>query len=117
AFVVAASRGGFARTGEIDDLAALLGDSGRTELVEVLAATLGDDTVELLFRVPGEEGWVNAAGVAAIPPAASGGRGVVEVALAGASIGAIVYDATLLTRPDEVREAARLVALALDRER
>jgi signal transduction histidine kinase len=117
AFVVAASRGGFARTGEIDDLGALLGNGGRTELSDVLAATLGDDTVELLFRVPGERGWVNSAGVAAIPPAASGGRGVVEVELAGETIGAIVYDATLLTRPDEVREAARIVALALDRER
>ena len=117
AFVVAASRGGFARTGEIDELGALLGDGGRTELSDVLAATLGDDTVELLFRVPGEQGWVNSAGVAAIPPAASGGRGVVEVELAGETIGAIVYDATLLPRPDEVREAARVVALALDRER
>jgi signal transduction histidine kinase len=117
AFVVAASRGGFARTGEIDDLGALLGDGGRTELSDVLAATLGDDTVELLFRVPGEQGWVNSAGVAAMPPTASGGRGVVEVELAGETIGAIVYDATLLTRPDEVREAARVVALALDRER
>jgi signal transduction histidine kinase len=35
----------------------------------------------------------------------------------GETIGAIVYDATLLTRPDEVRQAARIVALALDRER
>jgi signal transduction histidine kinase len=117
AFVVAASRGGFARTGEIDDLGALFGDAGRAELADLLAATLGDETVELLFRVPGEEGWVNSAGVTAIPPAARGGRGVVAVELAGATIGAIVYDATLLTRPDEVRQAARIVALALDRER
>jgi signal transduction histidine kinase len=117
AFVVAASRGGFARTGEIDDLGALLSDAGRTELADLLAATLGDATVELLFRVPGEEGWVNSAGVTAIPPSARDGRGVVAVELAGETIGAIVYDATLLTRPDEVREAARIVALALDRER
>jgi signal transduction histidine kinase len=117
AFVVAASRGGFARTGEIDDLGALLGDAGRTELADLLAATLGDGTVELLFRVPGAEGWVNSAGVTAIPPAASDRRGVVAVELAGETIGAIVYDATLLTRPDEVRQAARIVALSLDRER
>lgn len=117
AFVVATSRGGFARTGEIDELGARLGDGGRTQLADVLAATLGDDSVELLFRVPGEDGWVSSAGVAAIPPAASDRRGVAEVSLAGETIGAIVYDATLLTRPDEVREAARIVALALDRER
>ena len=117
AFVIAASRGGFARTGDIDELGALLGEGGRTELVDVLATTLGDDTVELLFRVPGEDGWVSSAGVATIPPAASDRRGVAEVELAGETIGAIAYDATLLTRPDEVREAARIVALALDRER
>jgi signal transduction histidine kinase len=117
AFVIAASRGGFARTGEIDDLGALLGNAGRTGLADMLVATLGDDTVELLFRVPGENGWVNSAGVAAIPPAANDGRGVVAVELAGETIGAIVYDATLLTRPEEVRSAARTVALALDRER
>ncbi len=117
AFVFAVSRGGFARTGEIDDLGASLGDAGRAELADVLAATLGDETLELLFRVPGEEGWVNSAGVTAIAPAARGGRGVVAVELAGETIGAILYDATLLTRPDEVHEAARIVALALDRER
>lgn len=116
-FLVAASRGGFARTGDAEELAVLLGDGGRTELADLLAATLGDETVELLFRVPGEEGWVNSAGVAAIPPAANGGRGVAVVELGGETIGAIVYDATLLARPDEVREAARVVALALDRER
>ena len=117
AFVVAAGRGGFARTGEVDELGTLLGDGGRTELADLLRATLGDGTVELLFRVPGAAGWVNSAGVGAIPPTASGRRGVAPVELAGETIGAIVYDATLLTRPDEVRDAARVVALALDRER
>jgi signal transduction histidine kinase len=117
AFAVAASRGGFARTGEIAELGTQLGDGGRTELAELLASTLGDDTVELLFRVPGEAGWVTSAGVGAVPPAASDRRGVAPVELGGETIGAIVYDATLLTRPDEVREATRVVALALDRER
>lgn len=117
AFLVAASRGGFARTGEVDDLGAQLGGGGRVELAELLRATLGDQSVRLLFRVPGERGWVNSAGVSAIPPAASGRRGVAPVELAGETIGAIVYDATLLTRPDEVEDAARVVALALDRER
>ena len=117
AFLVAASRGGFARTGEIEDLGALLGDADRTDLADLLGTTLGDETVELLFRVPGEDGWVNSTGVTTIPPTASGRRGVVAVELAGEPIGAIVYDATLLTRPDEVHEVARIVALALDRER
>jgi signal transduction histidine kinase len=33
------------------------------------------------------------------------------------TIGAVVYDATRQTRPEEVRSAARVIALALDRER
>lgn len=119
AFVVAVSRGGFARAGDVEELTARLGaDAGdRPALADALADALGDPTVELLFRVPGEQSWVSEAGVAAIPPAASAGRGVTEVRLGGRPIGAIVYDATLLTRADEVREAARIVALALDRER
>lgn len=119
AFVVAATRGGFVRTSGIAELGMTLGidDGGRPGLAEVLASALGDDSVELLFRVPGEAHWVNAAGVMAVPPAASEDRGVVEVVLGDRTIGAIVYDATLLSRREEVREAARVVALALDRER
>lgn len=118
-FVVAATRGGFVRTAGIAELGMTLGidDGGRPGLAEVLAAALGDDSVELLFRVPGEAHWVNAAGVTAVPPAASEDRGVAEVVLGGRTIGAIVYDATLLSRREEVREAAQVVALALDRER
>lgn len=118
-FVLAATRGGFVRTAGIAELGMTLGidDDGRPGLAEVLASALGDDSVELLFRVPGESHWVNAAGVSAVPPAASGSRGVVEVVLGGRTIGAIVYDATLLSRREEVREAARVVALALDHER
>ncbi|HEY4279295.1 MAG TPA: sensor histidine kinase [Conexibacter sp.] len=119
AFAVAALRGGFARTGEIEELGAWLGadDASRPQLTDLLAAALGDRSVELLFRVPGEQGWVNGAGVFAVPPAASAGRSVTEVELAGETIGAIVYDATLLPRSQEVRDFVRVVALALDRER
>ena len=119
AFLVVALRGGFARTGEIEELGAWLGADagGRPPLTEVLAAVLGDRTVDLLFRVPGERGWVNGAGVPAVPPSAGDGRGVAEVELGGETIGAIVYDAALRPRSQEVRDAARVVALALDRER
>ncbi|MDW5598403.1 sensor histidine kinase [Conexibacter stalactiti] len=118
-FAIAVSRGGFARTGQIEELGARLGgEEGRREgLAEVLGETLGDSSLELLFRVPGEQSWVNGAGVATVPPAASTRRGVAKVQLGDETIGAIVYDATLLTRSDEVREAAQIVALALDRER
>ncbi len=117
AFVLAASLGGFARTGDVEELGAQLGTGGRRRLNDLLAETLGDRSLELLFRVPDTDGWVNGDGVFTVPPSANGRRGVVEVELAGETIGAIAYDATLLTRPQEVQEAAHVVALALDRER
>ena len=50
-------------------------------------------------------------------PGAGSQRAMVEVELAGQPVGAIVYDPVLLDKPDEVREAGRLIALALDRQR
>jgi len=117
-FVVAASRGGFERTGDIAELGAWLGadEIARPELREALAATLGDPSVQLLFRLPGEDALVDEQGRPAAAPTHTG-RGVVEVELGGRAVGAIAYDATLLDRPEEIREAGRVVALALDRQR
>ena len=120
AFAIGVLRGGFARTADIDELGAWLGaddERGRPALVDALAAALGDNSVELLFNVPGDAGWVNADGVPAPAPPASALRGVEKVQRAGVTIGAVLYDATQQTRPDEVRSAARVIALALDRER
>ena len=120
AFAVGVLRGGFARTADIDELGAWLGaddESGRPALVDALAAALGDNSVELLFRVPGDAGWVNADGAPAPAPTPSRLRGVEKVQRAGVTIGAVLYDATQQTRPEEVRSAARVIALALDRER
>lgn len=115
-FVVAASRGGFARTGDIAELGTWLGagDAGRPELRDALATTLGDPTLELLFRLPASDELVDAQGNAAAPAPA---RGSVEVAVGGRPVGAIVYDPMLLDRPEEVREAGRVVALAVERQR
>ncbi len=118
AFVLAASRGGFERTGDVAELGVWLGaELGRAELRDALAATLGDPSVELLFRLSGEDGLVDHLGMPAGDPASAHGRGMVDVELDGRTVGAIVYDARLLDRPDEVRAAGRVVALALDRER
>ena len=119
AFVVSASRGGFARSADIAELGAWLGadEVARPALRQALAATLGDPSVELLFRLQGEEGLVDDRGAPVARPAAGGRRGVVDIDLAGASVGAIVYDVEVLDRPGEIREAGRVVALAVDRER
>jgi signal transduction histidine kinase len=118
AFVFAASRGGFARTADLGELAAWLGadTAERPDLEAALAATLGDPSLRLRFRLAHSTALVDASGAEVAVPGS--GRGVVDVVDGrGEPIAAIVYDATLLDRPDEVREAGRVVALAVDRER
>lgn len=119
AFAVAASRGGFARTADIAELGSWLGteDNARPALRQALAETLGDPSLQLLFRLPGDEALVDERGAAVDRPQPGGPRGVVDIELAGKPVGAIVYDAVLLDRPAEVREAGHVIALALDRER
>jgi signal transduction histidine kinase len=118
-FLAAAARGGFDRTSDLAELSAWLGadEVGRPELREALAAALGDPSVEILFRVPGPDGLVDALGFPVSAPGDRNGRGMVDVELGGRAIGAIVYDAMLIDRPEEIREAGRIVALALDRQR
>jgi len=118
-FVLAVLRGGFARTGEIQELGAWLGadEGGRPGLAPALADALGDPSVALAFWVPATGSYVDGDGGLVTLPAAGENRGAVEVTTAGRRVGAIVYDATLIADPALVRAAGRVVALALDRER
>ncbi len=118
AFVLGLLRGGFGRTGEIQELGAWLGSGpgARPALTQALADTLGDPTLELWFWVPDRGQYVDGDG-RVVTPATGGQRGLVEVELGGERIGAIVYDAALLADPEPVRGAGRVVALALERDR
>jgi signal transduction histidine kinase len=118
-FALGLLRGGFGRTGEIQELGAWLGSGpeSRPALTRALADTLGDPTLALWFWVPDREGYVDGEGVPVGPVPAGSQRGLVEVELAGEQIGAIVYDSSLLADPELVRGAGRVVALALERER
>jgi signal transduction histidine kinase len=117
AFAVGLLRGGFARTGELQELAAWLGsDHARPALADALADALGDPSLELLFPVPGTDDHVDFRGrPVALPPAGSG-RGAVDVMLGDRRVGAIVYDATLIADRSIVESAGRVVALALHNE-
>ena len=97
-FAFAVLRGGFARTGEIEELGASLGarEGGRADMRDALADVLGDRSVALLFWVPQAGGYVDADGRPVRLPDAGSDRGAVEVATAGRRVGAIVYDATLI---------------------
>ncbi|MEJ2890600.1 histidine kinase [Actinomycetospora aeridis] len=118
AFVTGLLRGGFARTGEVEELAAWLGGAdGRPGLARACARALGDPTAQVVFWLPGPGHYVDAAGAPAPLPGAGSGRAAVEVELRGRRVGAIAYDATLLADPEPVAAAGRVLALAIDRER
>lgn len=118
AFALAMLRGGFAREGALEELAVRLGDThdARRDLPGMLGRTLGDESIEVLYWMPGGQGWVDPSGRPAALPLPEH-RASVEVTASGERIGAIVYDAYLLADPETVRAAGRVMALALERER
>jgi signal transduction histidine kinase len=112
-------RGGFARTAELEELGAWLGDQerGHAALQRALADVLGDPSVDLVFWVPQRASYVDVHGRAVGTSVPDGGRAVSEVELAGTRVGAITYDVSAIDDPDVVRRAGQLVAIAVDRER
>ena len=119
AFAGSVLLGGFARMGEVEELGAWLGaeSDGRATLADALAETLGDPSLELVLWVPEAGGYVDFAGDRVTVPAAHTERALVEVRRGARRVGAIVYDATLIGERDLVEAAARMTAIALDRER
>lgn len=119
AFALGVLRGGFARTGEVEELGTWLGVSGgaRPTLNEALAQTLGDPTLQLAFWASDRKAYVDSAGRSVDLPSRGSDRAVAEVDLEGRPVGAIIYDATLIDDPELVRAAGRVVAIAVDRER
>lgn len=119
AFVLGLLRGGFGRTGEIQELGAWLaaGPGTRPALTQALATTLGDPSLQLWFWLPHRGRYVDGDGADVVPLSAGDHRGLVEVEASGNRVGAIVYDATLLDDPELVQGAGQVVALALERER
>ncbi|WP_308466567.1 sensor histidine kinase [Rathayibacter soli] len=119
AFALCVLRGGFARTGELQELGAWLGTASdaRPQLTSAVARTLGDDTLRVVFWVAERGAFVDADGHAATLPADSPDRELVEIELDGRLVGAIEYDSMLIGDPALVRTAGRVVAIAVDRER
>ena len=100
AFAIGLLRGGFARTGGLQELAAWLrADRSRPALADALADALGDPSLELVLA-PDEA------------PAIGAGRASVDVMLGGRRVGAIVYDATLIADRESSSPPARVVAIA-----
>ncbi|POH73523.1 sensor histidine kinase [Arthrobacter glacialis] len=112
-------RGGFAKTGELEELGSWLGASGgaRSALAAALVRALGDPSATLSFWVPRHEVFVNDDGSPAPLVEPGTNRGQVEIVLGSRTVGAIAYDATLIEEPALVRAAGQVVAIAVDRER
>jgi hypothetical protein len=72
AFAAGMLRGGFARTGEIQELGTWLGvdAASRPPLDRALARALGDDSVQLAYWVPGQQAYTGADGRPLVMPAA-----------------------------------------------
>ncbi|MCR2813937.1 sensor histidine kinase [Microbacterium sp. zg.Y1090] len=117
AFALGMLRGGFARTGQLEELGTWLGAAPATrEVLETaIARALGDASVGLSFWVAERGGYVDAEGRAVPTPAAH--RGWSRIVLDGRLIGAIEYDRRLLRDDELVRTAGNVVAIAVDRER
>jgi signal transduction histidine kinase len=116
-FAAAALSPAFGRMGQVDELAARLGQVGSdTGLEQELSRTLGDPSVRLLFWLEDADRYISADGPAAELPA-DPSRGLEEIRVTGRLVGAVDYDAELIPDPAPVRSVAQVVALAVDRER
>jgi signal transduction histidine kinase len=119
AFTSAMLRGGFARTGEVQELGAwvALSASRRQPLGQALGRTLGDPSLTLLYWSTEQDGYVDGDGVPTEIPTSNVSRRAVDIELASKRIGAIVYDATVVEDPELVRAAGQVAAIAIDHER
>ena len=96
----------------VGDLVVELADaSSPGEVRDALARTLGDPSLELAFRLPNQEGYVDGTGRPVMPPDPDT-RGVTVV-----DDIALVYDESLRENPAAVLSAAAAVGLALDNAR
>ncbi|QGF22819.1 sensor histidine kinase [Raineyella fluvialis] len=117
-FLVGMLRGGFARTGELEELGTWLGasDGTRPALTLALSRALGDPSLTLTFWVTRQRIFVDDHGVPVVPGSGPD-RGLVLIELEGRTVGAIDYDCQLIADPDLVRTAGQVIAIAVDRER
>jgi signal transduction histidine kinase len=117
AFLLALLRGGFARTGEVEELGAWLGEAeaARGPLVHALRRTLGDDSLRLVYWSANHNEFVDVDGTPV--PLHADRDAAVDVRLGSRRIGAIVYDATVIEDAELVRAAGRVAAIAVDHER
>ncbi|WP_194409916.1 sensor histidine kinase [Microbacterium cremeum] len=119
AFALGTLWGGFARTGELEELGTWLGAAGASKepLTTALAHALGDPSLRLYFWADDRGEFLDADERAAPARPADSRRGWETIVIDGRTIGAIGYDAALLADRDLVRKAGRIVAIEVERSR
>lgn len=119
AFTVGMLRGGFARTAGLGDLGSWIGSGGgeRSTIVAALARTVGDPGLAVAYWVDDRAIHVDEDGATVTLPAVGDRRAAIDVEFDGRRVGAVIYDTGLIADADQVRDAARLAAIALDRQR
>jgi len=117
-FVLATFLGGFSRTGALEELAvALSGQAGAREaLGPTLAAMLGDASAQVVYWLSHRGAYVDSNGREVPLALHDPRRAVMPVERGGQRVGAIVYDATLLSGLGIVSSAAQMIGLVLDPE-
>ena len=119
AFLLGVLFGGFARTADADVLSTWLGVArvSRTAVAEALARSLGDDSLRVAYWSSERGTFIDEQRAEVKPPPGHGDRDWQEVYVEGRLVGAISFDRGMISDPEAVRRAGRVLAIALDRER
>ncbi|WP_378146312.1 sensor histidine kinase [Cnuibacter sp. UC19_7] len=119
AFLAGVLLGGYGQTSEADALSTWLGTAAptRTSLGSALARSLGDDSLRVAYWSEERDLFIDEDGDPTdvrdqLPP-----RLWEEVRVESRLVGAISYDGRMISDPESVRRAGRVLAIALDRER
>jgi len=117
-FVLATFLGGFSRTGALEELAVALSSQAgaREALGPTLAAMLGDASAQVVYWLSHRGAYVDSNGREVPLALHDPRRAVMPVERGGQRVGAIVYDATLLSGLGIVSSAAQMIGLVLDPE-
>jgi signal transduction histidine kinase len=78
-----------------------------------LARAVGDPSLQVAYRLPASDGYVDDAGRPMVLPAAGAGRTVTYLQEGGQQIGALVHDAAVLDDPDLVNAVAAAAGVAV----
>ena len=118
AFLTGLMRSRLSRAAAVSDLVSRLGEADRREaLRDALAEGLGDPSLSLVYWVPAQGRYVDAAGHPVELPADGASSVCTYVEHEGRPVAVICHDASLADEPELVQAVAGAAGLALENER